>query len=137
MLVQIFGYEAQNRDVKEWTKLFVKVCSNPKYQWVYNKIAFPKEKLQCGCSDKGWMDEYMKGNYCKIKCDTEAELLSIFKDVTTVLPTRCWYAIRVLVVEVILNAQQHGRAKKCILTIDENSITIYDNGTTQRTGRTT
>lgn len=128
ILSETLGYKVKERDLKEWTATFVQVCSNPRYQWGYNELTFPVRKLQDDDKDRTWMDEVMKGNFCKIQCDMVDELQVIFRNVTTDLPERCWYDVRVLVVEIVLNAQEHGNAQNCMVIIHENSIEIVSDG---------
>lgn len=129
ILSETLGYKVKERELKEWTATFIQVCSNPRYQWVYNELTFSVRKPQDDDKDRTWMEEVMKGNFCKIQCDMVDELQVIFGNVTTDLPGRCWYDVRVLVVEIVRNAQEHGDAQNCVVIIHENSIEIVNDGT--------
>lgn len=73
MICGILGLEIDSQELKEWEKIFTTICSNPKYQWVYNKLSITPLKI-CNNKHKAWMDTYMKGNHCKIQCDMIDEL---------------------------------------------------------------
>lgn len=65
MICGILGLEIDSQELKEWEKLFTTICSNPKYQWVYNKLSIAPLKICGNNKHKVWMDTYMKGNHCK------------------------------------------------------------------------
>lgn len=128
MICDTMGLDVDNFDLEEWIKIFIVKCSNPKYQWVYNKLSLSFIKHPEKSKQKAWMHKYMKDNFCKIQCNLVDELSPIFKDISTQLQQVCWYDTRVLIWEILFNAQGHGKAKECILHINENSITILDDG---------
>jgi len=128
MVSDTIGLEVTDQALKEWTKIFVIKCSNPKYQWLYNKLSFSSMKSQKGSKNTAWMKEHMHNNFCKIQCDMIDELPPIFGGINTQLSQACWYDTQVLIWEIVFNAQEHGHAKKCVLHITERSITVSDDG---------
>lgn len=128
MIRDSIGLDIDDEALEEWIKIFIVKCSNPKYQWVYNKLALSFIKVPESSKHKMWMHYYMKDNFCKIQCDMVDELSPIFDDIATQLSPECWYATRVLIWEILFNAQEHGKAKECMLHINENSITVLDDG---------
>lgn len=128
MIYDTIGLDIDNYDLEEWIKIFIIKCSNPKYQWVYNKLSLSFIKIPESSKQREWMYKYMKDNFCKIQCNMVDELPPIFEDISTKLSPACWYDTRVLIWEILFNAQEHGKARECMLYISENSITVLDDG---------
>ena len=118
-----------NEELKRWNALFVEVCSKPKYQWLYNKLSANFEIAKLKDRDYGWMTGCMEGNFCKIQCEKLQKLPPLFDDIRVELDKTCWYTIKVLICEIVLNAKEHGKAQKCFVQITKNSIAIFDDGT--------
>ena len=117
MLSETLGLEIDNENLEEWIKIFKTICSNPKYQWIHNKLSLPLTNLYEETKDMSWMNKYMIDNACKIECSTISELPNIFNGVKTKLSRSCWYDTQILIWELVYNAQKHGGANKCILNI--------------------
>lgn len=128
MISETLGLEINNKNLEDWINIFKTICSNPKYQWIHNKLSLPLTELYKKTKDMSWMDKYMKDNACKIECNVLDELPTIFSGIRTNLSKPCWYDTQILICEIVYNAQEHGKASKCILNINKNSITIIDNG---------
>ena len=118
-----------NEELKRWNDLFVEVCSNPKYQWLYNKLSANFEIAKLKDRDYGWMTGCMEGNFCEIQCGKLQKIPPLFDDIGVELDKTCWYTIKVLICEIVLNAKEHGKAQKCFVQITKNSIAIFDDGT--------
>lgn len=128
LISDTMGLDINNQELEEWMKIFIVTCSNPKYQWVYNKLSLSSINTSEKSKFKTWMHKYMSNNFCKIQCNLIDELPPIFDDIDTQLSQECWYDTQVLIWEIVFNAQQHGNAKNCILHIYETSITVIDDG---------
>ncbi|MBQ8618192.1 MAG: hypothetical protein IJ418_11905 [Clostridia bacterium] len=121
------GLEMKENQLEDWTRHFYRVCSNPKYQWVYNRLSLPlaDEKKE----DKSkWMKKHMEDNICRIGNLVLETMPSMFKEISTELPERCWNDTCELIWELVYNAQTHGKAKECFIRINRNAITIVDDG---------
>ena len=70
-----------NEELKRWNDLFVEVCSNPKYQWLYNKLSANFEIAKLKDRDYGWMTGCMEGNFCEIQCGKLQKIPPLFDDI--------------------------------------------------------
>lgn len=122
------GLEIDDKDVEVWKQIFIKTCSNPKYPWINNALLLAQNITTEQKKNMKWMETYMKDNCCKIQCNSIENLPPIFNNINVNLSTECWFYTQGLVWEIIFNAFKHGNAKKCLLHIDEKSITIVDDG---------
>lgn len=115
--------------IEEWLDIFIIVCSKPKYQWVFNKLSLSNQLRGKVSKNISRIDKFMTENSCKIQCENLYDLSKIFKVIDTNLSSSCWYSIQVLIMEILYNAQEHGKSKKCKLFIEKNKISILDEGT--------
>lgn len=75
-----------------------------------------------------WMQNMMKGNFLEVGIIEDNTLIDTYESIKTTLPLECWEATRELLMELHLNATDHGKAERVMLHIERNHIAILDNG---------
>ena len=128
LLSNTMGIEVNDEDFFIWEKCFIHVCTRDKYQLIYRKVMLEQQMKPEKTPDNSWMKKYMKGNCCTINFKVFEKAIPSLGNICTSLEKRVWNDIKVLIWEIIYNAQKHGKADQCRLKIDENAITIIDNG---------
>lgn len=104
------------------------VLSQPKYNSIRHEIELKGYIGWTVNPDYNWMTEYMMGNWCKIDIPDTDTLYEILDRIKTSLEDNTWSRIKDYIVEIIINAQMHGHAKKCKLRIDTDTISVIDDG---------
>lgn len=128
LLSSTMRIEVNDEDFFIWEKCFIHVCTRDKYQLIYRKVMLEQQMKPEKTPDNSWMKKYMKGNCCTINFKVFEKAIPSLENICTSLEKRVWNDIKVLIWEIIYNAQKHGKADQCRLKIDENAITIIDNG---------
>lgn len=128
VISKTINQEMDEADYAIWGACFSRIISKDEHQQVYRMIIISHIRNTAVERDLSWLDDYMKGNCCDIRCTFHEEIMPLLSNVKTVLSKKLWDDIKILFFEVIYNAQTHGKASDCRIHVDEKAISITDNG---------
>lgn len=123
------GLSISNDDAKEWMNIVCKHIIKPEYEPLYKAIMLQHiidEDHQI--DEKPWLKEHLVDNYFELPIAEEEIMEAVFNDIETDLIDVCWLNTRQLIIELLLNSFEHGRATHCKLRITENTIIIKNDG---------
>lgn len=122
------GLVVDKQNLFYWAESFKRICAQDKYQQVYRKIILDQFIATSEDRDFSWMEGIMDDNCCNIKYSVFEKVIPSLEEIETTLNAYVWSDIKVLIWEVLFNAQQHGKATKCSITVETNRIILQDNG---------
>ena len=74
-----------------------------------------------------WMKKHMTDNSISVTFE-KIDFEQLFADIKTLLSSECWMQTQDLILELSMNAFQHGNAKQVTLKITKNKLQILDDG---------
>ena len=129
ILESALGLKVDRAALRQWMGLLAKQVVAPKNEMVFKALqlspfwdtAFPQEKP--------WMKACLAGNFFEIDYAGQDMFQDLCGEIETELSEACWLRTRQLLMELILNAQVHGHASRCVLRFEEDRVLLEDDGT--------
>ncbi len=128
ILERATGLEISSEELKVWSEIVQEHLVSDKHEKLFRAIQFKKlvDKSQ-GFIEPEWMKRHMADNHISLAFE-EIDFNQLFADIKTMLSYECWMQTQDLILELSLNAFQHGNAKHITLRITENKLQILDDG---------
>lgn len=121
--------ELSDEDWERWVGIVNENLLSSKHEKLFRAILLKQIKGDItNLVEPKWMQSIMMDNFFQIAFEEEKKLAEIFADIKTGLSQACWRYTQELVMELLYNAVQHGGAKRLSFSINEDSITLIDDG---------
>jgi hypothetical protein len=123
------GLELTDEECSEWIRIIEDNIVSDKHEKLVRAIFIHSIKGdESKLIQPVWMKEHMADNYLQVAFDDEEKLNVIFDRIKTSLSEECWTCTKELLLELLLNAYEHGNATKASLYVDEKKLSLIDDG---------
>lgn len=128
ILENALGMKVDRAALREWMGLLAELIVAPENETLFKALqlspfweaAFPQEKP--------WMKACLAGNFFEIDYTGQEMFRDLCGEIETELSDACWLCARQLLMELLLKAQLHGHAARCVLRFEEDRILLEDDG---------
>lgn len=121
--------EISEKEFFGWFKIACELLVEKKYEKLYKAYMLQKEMtIQKGFTEPIWMQENISDNTFEIQTAQQNQLLDVLSEIETNLSKECNLLTQQLIMEILVNAFEHGKAVSCSLLIERSRISVTDNG---------
>jgi anti-sigma regulatory factor (Ser/Thr protein kinase) len=121
--------EICEKEFFDWFSIACELLVEKKYEKLYKAYMLQKAMtIQKGFTEPVWMQENMSDNTFEIQTAQQNQLIEVLSQIETNLSKECNLLTQQLIMEVLINAFEHGKAVSCSLLIERTRITVTDNG---------
>lgn len=121
--------EISEKEFFDWFSIACDLMVEEKYEKLYKAYMLQKAMtIQKGFTEPVWMQENMSDNAFEIQTAQHNQLIDVLSEIETNLSKECNLLTQQLIMEILVNAFEHGKAVSCSLLIERTRITVTDNG---------
>lgn len=124
------GLEISPIAFTKWIEILHNYLVSSKYEKLFKALQLQNmNPTKESFTEPLWMQKNLIDNFFEIHFQEQDIFLEIYCNISTNLSKECWLITRQLLMELLLNAIQHGNANQFSLLIEKDQISIKDNGT--------
>lgn len=128
ILERATGLEISSEELNVWGEIVQEHLVSDKHEKLFRAIQLKSLADRSNeFIEPKWMKKYMVDNHISLVFE-KIDFNQLFADIKTKLSYECWMQTQDLILELSLNAVQHGKAKHITLRITENKLQILDDG---------
>lgn len=121
--------EISSDEFATWIEIVNNLLVSDKYVKLYRALQLQNIRIVSErFVEPLWMQKNLIDNFFEIQFYHHNEFINIYSDIETSLSRECCLLTQQLLMELLFNAVQHGKAKQFSLLIEKNQISITDNG---------